>query len=404
MLLNFDPLRAIVLRDRLLLLVPDGADAILTQLEMRLRGGLEDLEDDVFGHAAVATVPPIYSKSNADKDDFLVDFGSKQAAKEGKSVSFDSEERGPINQSEFSTGITFTCASPTDEGKSTLNLNDTPPTLSKTEQKESNLRQVPPLLREKGALHIEAIASDEWHDIDNRRFTQLPFELLAVDVVLESVVSLLRKDAKKLCDNVETIIKLITTEGKRKSIHKGQNNYEKLRTLKDQVKETQSRIKGFERAISQVLNEDSDMALMNLSRLLTNPERFVFPVSQQILSEEADEPELILEAYLEQAFSSSNSLELIEGKIATTEGLVEIKLDTIRNRLIFLNTFFSLIMVFLGAAGTVGSIFGMNLLNYLEDDPTAFNKVCFGTVGLGFVIFCLVCFIFWKESTWLLHS
>lgn len=31
MLLNFDPLRAIVLRDRLLILVPDGADSILSK-------------------------------------------------------------------------------------------------------------------------------------------------------------------------------------------------------------------------------------------------------------------------------------------------------------------------------------------------------------------------------------
>ena len=51
MLLNFDPLRAICLRDRLLVLVPDGADSILIHLEKRVRGGLEELEHQVCVYA-----------------------------------------------------------------------------------------------------------------------------------------------------------------------------------------------------------------------------------------------------------------------------------------------------------------------------------------------------------------
>jgi hypothetical protein len=39
MLLNFDPLRAIILHDRLLVLIPDGADSMLADLERRVRGG-----------------------------------------------------------------------------------------------------------------------------------------------------------------------------------------------------------------------------------------------------------------------------------------------------------------------------------------------------------------------------
>ena len=43
MLLNFDPLRVIVLKDRLLVLVPDSADSIVITLERDLRGGIDDL-------------------------------------------------------------------------------------------------------------------------------------------------------------------------------------------------------------------------------------------------------------------------------------------------------------------------------------------------------------------------
>ena len=41
MLLNFDTLRAIILRDRLLVLVPEGADSILVELEKRIRGNVD---------------------------------------------------------------------------------------------------------------------------------------------------------------------------------------------------------------------------------------------------------------------------------------------------------------------------------------------------------------------------
>jgi hypothetical protein len=40
-LLNFDPLRAIVLHDRLIILVPDGADSILDELQERLLSAYE---------------------------------------------------------------------------------------------------------------------------------------------------------------------------------------------------------------------------------------------------------------------------------------------------------------------------------------------------------------------------
>jgi len=49
MLLNFDPLRAIVLRDRVLVFVPNGADSMLTGLERRVFGGTMEMHQEVFG-------------------------------------------------------------------------------------------------------------------------------------------------------------------------------------------------------------------------------------------------------------------------------------------------------------------------------------------------------------------
>lgn len=51
-LCNFDPLRAIILRDRILVIVPDGADSLLIDLERRIRGGIQEYENSVFGAAS----------------------------------------------------------------------------------------------------------------------------------------------------------------------------------------------------------------------------------------------------------------------------------------------------------------------------------------------------------------
>lgn len=51
-LCNFDPLRAIILRDRILVIVPEGADSLLVDLERRVRGGIQEYENSVFGDAS----------------------------------------------------------------------------------------------------------------------------------------------------------------------------------------------------------------------------------------------------------------------------------------------------------------------------------------------------------------
>ena len=129
---------------------------------------------------------------------------------------------------------------------------------------------------------------------------------------------------------------------------------------------------------------------MNLSRLVTHPERFIQPVPEEIIHEESDEPELILEAYMQQALSISNALQLLQGKINSMEELVMMKLDTVRNRLLLINTMVSVISLCVATASLVGSIFGMNLINGYEESEGVFDKVVLGTmIGSGGMLLLL---------------
>mmetsp|Transcript_20176 Transcript_20176/g.38333 ORF Transcript_20176/g.38333 Transcript_20176/m.38333 type:complete len:223 (-) Transcript_20176:79-747(-) len=178
----------------------------------------------------------------------------------------------------------------------------------------------------------------------------------------------------------------------------GEHAQERLRLHKDEVKLMEGRVQGFVRAMNEVLDDDEDMTLMNLSRLLTHPERFIQPVSQEILHEESDEPELILEAYLQQALSIVNELDILKGQIMTTEEQINMTLDAIRNRLLYINTLLSVASLCVAMGSFIGSLFGMNLTNPLEDDGGAFMRVILWTVVSMVGLWAILSWIFYEAA------
>ena len=123
------------------------------------------------------------------------------------------------------------------------------------------------------------------------------------------------------------------------------------------------------------------------------------PVSEDVIHEESDEPELILEAYVQHGLSSVNALNSLASRVQSTEDAVLMKLDTVRNRLLYINTFVSLVSASIAASSLVGSIFGMNLTNHLEDSESAFAQVVVGTVISGALILFGLSFLFLRAST-----
>jgi len=147
-----------------------------------------------------------------------------------------------------------------------------------------------------------------------------------------------------------------------------------------------------------VLDEDEDLALVNLSRLITTPHRYVQPISQQILEEEGDEPEIILEAYTQLGLSTSNDLKLLKSQVQSTEELVRASLDATRNRLLGYNTILALASLSVALASMVGSFFGMNLASGLENTQGAFELAVFITLGGVLGIFALLSMILYRSG------
>jgi len=345
-LLNCDPLRAIVLRDRLLVLVPDGADSILEMLGKRILGGREEMEDAVFGTRH--DDPSLHDSSHKSST------GSKH--RKQKILS------GWVGQG---------------KGKDTKRSDSV---ASDATVEESDNTQ-------------EETVHDEWDDLQGREWIDMPFELKAVDAVLHTVSVMLAEDVETLQAAVFEIIEEVLGKGRANA---GDRSQQHLRAFKNEIKEMSSRIDNLVRAINESLDDLEDLTLMNLSRLLTHPEKFIQPVPEEVLNEESDEPELILEVYLQQALSIFNQLDLLSGQVTSSEELMAMQLDTVRNRLLYINAVVSGFTLSVALASVVGSIYGMNVHNRREDDPGAFTHIVAGTSVACFLFLCVLLFVFYR--------
>ena len=237
MLLNFDPLRAIVLRDRLLVLVPDGADSILIELERRVRGGIAEMEDQVFGRdssVAGGNPPPVVQSA-------CTGGGGDQTgdSSNGKGAGGTGEEGA-----ELFVFVPESVNWPSHDGvgSAEAGAND-----------DGGPAERPTL------HHSNHVGDAGWEDMTELRHEDMPFELQSVDAVLETVASMLREDAR-LCHN-----RSFAAMYELRSDSPGDHAQERLRLHKDEVKAMEARVQGFVRAMNDVLDEDEDLALSSWS-------------------------------------------------------------------------------------------------------------------------------------------
>mmetsp|Transcript_8378 Transcript_8378/g.22672 ORF Transcript_8378/g.22672 Transcript_8378/m.22672 type:complete len:556 (-) Transcript_8378:747-2414(-) len=435
MLLNFDPLRAIILRDRLLVLVPDGADSLLNELEKKVHGGSEhhynsqyssatgseDVRDSTASFAQ--TESPIHTDRDAASD------------LRNSSSSSDSEESGRSKTGilHVNTGIDHDNDAPranaaddardaeTGEGDGDANqqskskvsfavpvqtVTELDPLAGSVHSAGGGVANNGAFVENRGSVHdepegseeeyeahdtddmviFESLVDSEWSEMDNGEWIDLPFELQSVDAVLHSVCNMLADEVEFLQIKVFDTVQSVLAPGS----NPGDLAQEMLRHMKNDIQEMKSRVQGLAHALEMVLEDYEDMALMNLSRLLTHPDRYMQPVPQEILDEESDEPEYILESYLQRANTLNNSLALLEVQITSTEAYTGRKSDAIRNRLLYINMIFSIMSLCVTLASLVGSFFGMNVSNPQEDEQSAFSVIVFSTTGGTFILAVLL--------------
>lgn len=385
MLLNFDPLRAIILRDRLLVLVPDGADSLLSLLERKVRGKNEAFfaeftENNNVGESGCNKKDEATTGSSAHSNSAKGGFFGKILLKNGAAGFLSKQSGDPTSSLSGHSNATerqSLVAAPVLEGseKGDNKSND-----AQGEKKEDD-------------DDVDDGDDEEWDEMQGREWIDLPFELQCLDAVLQCVTELLADDTKVLQEAVHHYVHQVVQPKQAN----GDDPLIVIRVLDDALKEMTTRVKSFEKSITRCLDEDEDMALMNLSRLLTHPERFIQPVSQDVLEEESDEPELILEAHLQDAMSLSNILGLLRGQIDTSSELLDRQLDATRNKILVANMILMVMTMGFATVAVAASIFGMNLNSYVQEKPHLFLLVTFTAIG-GTLCLCIFVFYLLVET------
>ena len=173
-LCNFDPLRAIILRDRLLVIVPEGADSLLVDLERRVRGGMEEYENSVFGDA-----------SDEDKDE-----GIHRYQKKPSSVTMKAKKKitkAVKNAVKKPAALVKNAMGRNHSGHASVTVPPPlpPPTLTPTasvldSDTKSDVSNNPNDNGENEQEFAE-LQSSEWEELKGNNWKELPFELQCAD-------------------------------------------------------------------------------------------------------------------------------------------------------------------------------------------------------------------------------
>lgn len=214
------------------------------------------------------------------------------------------------------------------------------------------------------------------------------FEYRAYDAIFSTVITIQNEEY----DILNFQISKILNELKKVSIIPAEKQ-ELFRTLKNKIIHMSSRIEGYKRMLCNLLEEDGDMALMNLNLLRDKPEFYNLPLSEEILNVHGD-IELLLEGYVMDYTNLESKIESLRSQMFSTEELVLLRLDTSRNQLLSVDIMLSLSGFVLGCGNFIGAMFGMNLINYHEDDSHGFIIVVFLTVSSMVILFVTISFYF----------
>jgi len=325
-LFALDPIQALIMNDRLILIVPDGADSLLSIIEDHI---LEWVDEFITKDLPL---PP--SQTITPKESFQ-DLPTKD-----------------VSTSDIHLAGTTAGSGSTDRRT---------PLLSPSSK-----------MQELGEAYV-------------------PFEMHAYDTLLTTVASLQNQEYIRTNNEVQGILTQFQQKGCILSI----DAQEKMRKLKNHVSHMTNRLESFERALDDIVENDEDMALMNLSLLRNKPTMYKYPLVKELVGTH-EEVEELLENYLNDYKSIEAKLEYLKAQMQSAEELVSLRLDTARNQLLVANTAFAVLACSIASGSYVTGAFGMNLDNTmrLQSEPGVFNLVFVMTaVGIVIVFYVIIWYL-----------
>ncbi|AFP65298.1 CorA Metal Ion Transporter (MIT) Family (nucleomorph) [Chroomonas mesostigmatica CCMP1168] len=240
-----------------------------------------------------------------------------------------------------------------------------------------------PKVQRAGKIISERLGKTEERNVD---MTRMPFEFRALEGILVNVCMSLEKNFASLeptiLENLDDLPTRLTSR-----------QLEELRTFKQRLSQFSAKAQDVQRVLQEVLEEDETMINMYLTEKKFFPKRVRNPI-------EHDEIEILSESYLQVVDHLTNRAELLDNAIDDTEDLVTIRLDTIRNRILFVELTLNIISLTFAAGSLVVGMFGMNLgLPIFKEEFSSKNYffLCSSLI-MGSIVSLYIWFFFWSKE------
>ncbi|KAG1685003.1 hypothetical protein DVH05_009833 [Phytophthora capsici] len=202
---------------------------------------------------------------------------------------------------------------------------------------------------------------------------EAPFEFRALEALLATLARYFRSEYDQLSPAIVADLEHLV-QGNLDS-----RELERLREFKNTMNEFESQVDGVRRVLMELLDNEEDLRLLYLTRIYEDPD-----LLSDLWSFDSEEAEVLIENYLQDIFSTRTTAELLQHRIANTESLVTLKLDSKRNYLLRIQLIFSLVSINISIGTLISGVFGMNLTSGLAEASGWF---------VGVVIFTIVLFI-----------
>ena len=160
----------------------------------------------------------------------------------------------------------------------------------------------------------------------------------------------------------------------------------RLVPVKDSLQDFELEVKSTLNCLKELLEDDDDMLGLLLTEQLDAHQR-----GENLEHVRHESIELLLEEYSRQLVNILQEISSLLKKVQTKQDIVKISLDAFRNRVLRMNLYLSIAGVSIASSTAVAGFYGMNLVNGLEESPTAFWNLVSATslTGIVFGVGCI---------------
>jgi magnesium transporter len=201
------------------------------------------------------------------------------------------------------------------------------------------------------------------------------FEFIFLEEILKDVCLTYTRRLQFYEPIVETVVTRVSNDMLAASgVHR-------LVPVKDSLQDFELLVKSALTCLTDLLGDDEDMLGLLLTEKMKAKER-----GRTIEHRRHESVELLLEEYARRLSNILQDTNFLLKKVQTKQELVSISLDAHRNRMLRMNLYLSMAGVSIASSTAVAGFYGMNLINGLEDSPTAFWNVVSVTSFMGAMI------------------